>query len=116
MKAMGQRNAACDPLLALDSAWTDAFMTLGGGIYASDVLPSKDTELLSIAFDASFTHMYAPGAQGHIQNALKAGASIEEIFDVLKLCVAQEMQAFVLGAPILAEELAKRTDSDHDLT
>jgi alkylhydroperoxidase/carboxymuconolactone decarboxylase family protein YurZ len=74
----------------------------------------KDVELLSIAFDASFTHMYAPRTRRHIQNALKAGASIEEIFEVLKLCVAQGMQAFVLGAPILAEELAKRADSDHD--
>jgi alkylhydroperoxidase/carboxymuconolactone decarboxylase family protein YurZ len=106
MKAIGQWNAAWDPFLALDPAWTDGFMAMAGGIYGSGVLPAKEIELLSIAFDASFTHMYAPGTRRHIQNALKAGATIEEIFEVLKVCVAQGVQAINLGTPILAEELA----------
>ena len=87
MKAIGQWNAAWDPFLALDPAWTDAFMGAGAGIYGSGVMPTKEIELVSIAFDASFTHMYAPGTRRHIRNALKAGASIEEIFEVLKICV-----------------------------
>jgi hypothetical protein len=62
---------------------------------------------MSIAFDASFTHMYEPGTRRHIQNALKAGASIEEISEVLKICVAQGVQAINLGVPILEEELAR---------
>jgi alkylhydroperoxidase/carboxymuconolactone decarboxylase family protein YurZ len=106
MKAMGQWNVAWDPFLALDPAWTDAFMATGAGIYGSGVLPPKEIELLSIAFDASFTHMYAPGTRRHIQNALKAGASIEEIFEVLKICVAQGVQAGNLGVRILDEELS----------
>jgi alkylhydroperoxidase/carboxymuconolactone decarboxylase family protein YurZ len=108
MKAMGQWNEAWDPFLALDPAWTDEFMTTGAGIYSSGVLPPKEVELLSIAFDASFTHMYAPGTRRHIRNALKSGASMEEVFEVLKLCVAQGVQAINLGAPILAEELSAR--------
>ncbi|HEX9169206.1 MAG TPA: carboxymuconolactone decarboxylase family protein [Roseiarcus sp.] len=80
MKTIGQWNAAWDPFLALDPGWTDAFLGVGVGIYGSGVLPVKEIELFSIAFDASFTHMYAPGTRRHIQNALKAGASVEEIF------------------------------------
>jgi alkylhydroperoxidase/carboxymuconolactone decarboxylase family protein YurZ len=79
----------------------------GAGIYASGVLSAKDVELLSIAFDASCTHMCAPGTRRHIHNALKAGATMEEITQVLKLCVVQGVQACNLGVPILAEELAK---------
>ena len=112
MKALGQWNAAWDPFLSLDPAWTDEFMATGAGIYSSGVLPPKEFELLSIAFDASFTHMYAPGTRRHIHNALKSGASIEEVFEVLKLCVAQGVQAINLGAPILAEELAARAIPD----
>lgn len=112
MKAIGQWNAAWDPFLALDPAWTDAFMAMGAGIYGSGVLPPKEIELLSIAFDASFTHMYAPGTRRHIQNALKAGASVEEVFEVLKLCVVQGVQACNLGAPLLAQELERRAESD----
>ncbi|MBL8876399.1 MAG: carboxymuconolactone decarboxylase family protein [Phycisphaerae bacterium] len=108
MKSIGQWNAAWDPFYQLDPAWTDAFMATGAGIYGSGVLSAKDTELLSIAFDASYTHMYAPGTRRHIHNALQAGASMEEIMEVLKLCVAQGAQACNLAMPILAEELNRR--------
>ena len=105
MRAMGQWNAAWDPFCELDPVWTDEVMATGLGIYAGGVLPAKDVELLSIAFDASFTHMYAPGTRRHIKSALKLGATIEEIMEVLKLCVAQGVQACNLGVPILVEEL-----------
>ncbi|HTP98330.1 MAG TPA: carboxymuconolactone decarboxylase family protein [Casimicrobiaceae bacterium] len=107
MKAIGQWNTAWDPFYELDPVWTDEFMATGAGIYGSGVLPAKDVELLSIAFDASFTHMYAPGTRRHVRNALKAGATIEEIMEVLKLCVVQGVQALNLGVPILAEELGR---------
>lgn len=105
MKQIGQWNAAWDPFFRLDPQWTDQFMATGAGIYGSGVFSAKEIELLSIAFDASFTHMYAPGTRRHIQNALRAGATIEEIMEVLKLCVAQGVQSFNLAVPILAEEM-----------
>lgn len=107
MKAIGQWNAAWEPFHALDPGWTDEFMATGTGIYASGVLPAREVELLSIAFDASYTHMYAPGTRRHIRGALQAGATMEEIMEVLKLCVVQGVQACNLGVPILAEELAR---------
>lgn len=108
MKAVGQWNSAWDPFYELDPAWTDAFMATGIGIYASGVLPAKEVELLSLAFDASYTHMYAPGTRRHIRNALKGGASVQEVMEVLKLCVVQGMQACNMGVPILEEELTRR--------
>ena len=111
MKAIGQWNTSWDPFYQLDPLWTDEFMATGAGIYGSGVMPAKETELLSIAFDASYTHMYAPGTRRHIHNALQAGATMEEIMEVLKLCVAQGVQACNLAVPILAEELARHTDT-----
>ncbi len=105
MKSIGQWNTAWDPFFELDPLWTDEFMATGASIYGSGVMSPKDTELISIAFDASYTHMYAPGTRRHIHNALKEGASVEEIMEVLKLCVAQGVQACNLGVPILKEEL-----------
>jgi alkylhydroperoxidase/carboxymuconolactone decarboxylase family protein YurZ len=81
------------------------------GIYAG-VLPAKEIELLSIALDASYTQMHAPGTRRHIKKALKAGATLDEILEVLKLCVVQGIQACNLGVPILVEELAKRSGKD----
>lgn len=106
LRSLGQWNTAWDPFLELDPAWTDEFMATGAAVYGGKVLSAKDVELLSIAFDASYTHMYAPGTRRHIKAALKAGATMEEIMEVLKLCVVQGVQACNLGAPILAEELA----------
>ena len=108
MKAAGQWNAAWDPFLQLDPLWTDEFMATGLGIYASGVLPPKVIELLSVAVDASFTHMYAPGTRRHVRHAFEAGTSVEEIFEVLKLCVSQGVQACNLGVPILKQESARR--------
>lgn len=107
MREMGQWNAAWDPFFDLDPAWTDQFMAAGLGIYANGALPAKDVELLSIAFDASVRHMYAPGTRRHIAGALAAGATVGDIMDVLKLCVAFGEASLQLGAPILAEELAR---------
>ena len=107
MRVSGQWNTAWDPLFELDPQWTDEFMATGVGIYASKLFSPKEVELLSIAFDASYTHMYAPGTRRHIRGALKAGASVEEIMEVLKLCVVQGVQACNLGIPILSDELVR---------
>jgi alkylhydroperoxidase/carboxymuconolactone decarboxylase family protein YurZ len=108
MRALGQWNTAWDPFYSLDPIWTDEFFATATGMYAKGVMPPKQIELLSAALDASYTHMYAPGTRRHIKAALKLGATMEEIMEVLKLCVVQGVQACNLGVPILAEELTAR--------
>ncbi len=110
MKTIGQWNVAWDPFYELDPLWTDQFMATGIRIYASHLFSPKLVELLSIAFDASITHMYAPGTRRHIKAALKLGATMEEIMEVLKVCVAFGIESCYLGVPILAEELAAFSD------
>jgi alkylhydroperoxidase/carboxymuconolactone decarboxylase family protein YurZ len=105
MRAIGQWNAAWDPFFELDPMWTDQFFAVGAAIYQKGVFTPKMIELLSIAYDASFTHMYAPGTRRHIKAALALGASMEEIMEVLKLCVSAGADACHMALPILAEEL-----------
>jgi alkylhydroperoxidase/carboxymuconolactone decarboxylase family protein YurZ len=107
MKAAGQWNTAWDAFFEIDPAWTEAIIAASLPIYVSGVLSPKLAELLSIAVDASITHMYAPGTRRHIQTALKLGATTEEIMEVLKICVGQGIEACNLGVPILAEELER---------
>ena len=107
MRAIGQWNTAWDPFFELDPVWTDQFFALGAAIYQKGLLTPKFIELLSIAYDASFTHMYAPGTRRHIRTALELGASMEEIMEVLKLCVSAGQEAYHLAVPILAEELER---------
>ena len=106
LKAIGQWNDAWDPFLKLDPLWTDAFIAAGAGFYTNGVLSPRFVELISIAFDASITYMYAPGTRRHIRAALALGATVEQVMSVLKLCVSQGANALDMGLPILAEESA----------
>ena len=87
-------------------------MSIAAGVYSSGVLPIKDIELIEIALEASYTHMYAAGMRRHIRNALRAGATVEEIMAVLKLCMVQGVEACNLRIPILAEQLAAHSPAD----
>ncbi len=107
MREMGQWNTAWDPFFELDPVWTDQFFATAVDLYKYDVISAKDVELLSIAFDASITHMYTPGTRRHIKGALKAGATMEEIMEVLKICAAAGAGACQLAVPILDEELGR---------
>jgi alkylhydroperoxidase/carboxymuconolactone decarboxylase family protein YurZ len=113
MKAIGQWNEEWDSLAFFAPVWTEEFMAACLELYASSHFTRKDLELLCIAFDASYTHMYSPGTRRHITNALKAGATLEEIMEVLKLCVVQGVQACNLAIPILAEELERHAASQN---
>jgi alkylhydroperoxidase/carboxymuconolactone decarboxylase family protein YurZ len=116
MKAIGQWNEEWDPLLFFAPVWIDQYMAICGALYATSVFSPKELELLSVALDASYTHMYGPGTRRHIKNALRAGATIEEIIEVLKLCVIQGVQACNLGVPILEEELERNGASQNAKT
>ncbi len=109
MRAIGQWNTAWDPFYELSPAWTDQFFAFGASVYKSGLFSVKFMELISIAFDASITHMYAPGIRRHIKAALKAGATPEEIMTVLQVCVSMGVQACAKGVPILAEELERNS-------
>ena len=111
LRTSGGWNEAWTPFYNLDPEWTEQFMAAGIPIYSGAVLSPKLAELLSIAFDASYTHMYPPGTRRHIKAAIKLGATIEEIMEVLKLCVIHGVQACNMGVPILAEEIAKLSDT-----
>ena len=76
MKAAGQWNPAWDAFFEIAPAWTEAIIAVSLPVYASGVLSPKLAEFLSIAVDASITHMYAPGTRRHIQAALKLGATL----------------------------------------
>ena len=109
VKAIGHWSEEWDSLLFLDPLWTDQYMAMGASLYTETVLPLKELELLFIAFDAAYVRIYGPGTRRHIKNAFKAGATVDEIMEVLKLGVIQGVQACSLGVTILAEELERDT-------
>jgi alkylhydroperoxidase/carboxymuconolactone decarboxylase family protein YurZ len=112
-RASGNWNPDWEPFAKLDPAWTEKAVAMSIAPAVAGVLDAKTIELIGVALDASCTHMYAPGVRRHIQRALKAGATKEEITSVLQLASLQGLHSMCLGAPILLEELeanARRKD------
>ena len=104
-RASGNWNPDWEPFAMLDPAWTEKVIAMAIAPKVAGTLDTKTIELIGIALDVSCTHMYAPGVRRHIQRALQAGATKEEITAVLQLASLQGLHSMCLGAPILLEEL-----------
>ena len=103
--ATGNWNPDWEPFAKLDPAWTEKVIAMTIAPAVAGALDPKTIELIGIALDVSCTHLYAPGVRRHIQRALKAGATRQEITAVLQLATLQGLHSMCLGAPILLEEL-----------
>ena len=94
-------------VLSLDPDFFEAYLNFSAVPWKKGVLPPKIKELIYIAIDASTTHLYEPGLRQHISNALKYGATKEEIMEVLELTSVLGIHTCTMGVPILVEELKK---------
>ena len=95
-----------DQVLALSPEFFEAYTQLSSVPWKHGVLEPKVKEFMYIAADASHTHLYNAGTLIHIQNALRHGATEEEIFEVLMLTAAIGVHGVTVGVPVLMEELA----------
>ncbi|WP_221336994.1 carboxymuconolactone decarboxylase family protein [Thermocatellispora tengchongensis] len=64
-------------------------------------------ELIYCAFDASATHLYAPGLKLHMRNAVRYGATAEEIMEVLEIVSVIGIHAATTAAPMLEAAVAE---------
>jgi alkylhydroperoxidase/carboxymuconolactone decarboxylase family protein YurZ len=110
MRRSGNWNPNWEPFATLDPEWTEKFMSMAIAPIVAGVLDAKTVEFLSIAVDASCTHMYGPGVRRHIRKALELGATKEEINAVLQCVSVLGIHTMSLGAPILLEEIAAHAE------
>jgi len=105
IEARGYWNEFWDGLLELDPNFFQAYLAFSGVPWRTGPLEPKIKELIYIAVDAATTHLYEPGLRQHIRNALKYGATREEIMEVLELVSVLGIHACTMGVPVLMEEL-----------
>ncbi|RLG92701.1 MAG: carboxymuconolactone decarboxylase family protein [Candidatus Hecatellales archaeon] len=94
-------------VLKLDPDFFEAYLNFSAVPWKKGVLPPKVKELIYIAIDASTTHLYEPGLRQHIRNALKYGATKEEIMEVFELVSVLGIHTCTLGVPVLVEEVKR---------
>lgn len=90
-----------DDILDLDPRFFESFLDFSSVPWRSGPLDSKIKELIYIAVDAATTHLFKPGIRIHIREALKHGATREEILEVLQLVSVLGMHSITVGVPLL---------------
>jgi len=110
LRASGYWNPDWDAAAKLDPIWTERFVAMGVHPMKAGVLDPKVIEFISIAVDASCTHLYASGTQRHIRKALELAATREQITAVLQLVSVLGIHTMSLGGPLLLEEMERARD------
>ena len=105
----GDWNPLWDQVRALDPQFMEAYLRFRDVPHRNGPLPAKFKELILVAINAATTHLYAPGVRRHIANALRAGATREEILETIQLTTVMGIHSVNLAIPILAEEFGKFT-------
>ena len=104
---MGDWNPLWEQFHEVDPDFLEAYLAFRSVPQSSGPLEQKYKELILVAVNAATTHLYGPGVRRHIQNALKAGATREEILEAIQLTTVMGIHSCNLAIPILLEEVEK---------
>ena len=107
IKNRGFWPAVFEPILHLAPDYFKAYTDLSSAPWKMGLLEPKVRELLYVAIDASTTHLYNAGTRTHMINAVKYGATVDEIMEVLMLTSSIGVHTITESVPILLEEVAK---------
>ena len=111
-RATGDWNPMWDTLAELDPDYLEAFLAFRAVPQTNGPLEQKYKELIFIAINVATTHLWPSGARRHIQNALRAGATKEEILEVMQLTSIMGIHSMAMGVPILIEEVDRYFQSE----
>jgi alkylhydroperoxidase/carboxymuconolactone decarboxylase family protein YurZ len=110
----GYWNKVWDQLLAEDPEFFQAYLEFSVAPSRHASLDAKTRELIFIAVDASTTHLFVPGMQIHMRNALAAGATKKEILEVLELVSVVGIHTVAVGLPLLLAEVDRANEPPPD--
>jgi alkylhydroperoxidase/carboxymuconolactone decarboxylase family protein YurZ len=82
-------------------AFFEGYTAFSSTPWRSGMLAPVVKELLYVAIDVSTTHLFEPGVRIHTRNALRYGATPEQILQVMQIVSCLGMQSFLLGVPHL---------------
>lgn len=93
-----------DALREWDPKWTEKYAAMATNPRTNGALSGKELELIAVGLNASITNLDGAALRRHIKAALHAGATREEILEVLKMAAILALHSMSLGAPMLIEE------------
>lgn len=106
VRTRGYWSPLWDGVLQLDREYFRSYLKFSSVPWESGTLSPMVKEFIYIAIDAATTHLFEPGIEIHVKNALGYGASPDQVMAVLEATSLIGIQTSVLGASILLEESA----------
>lgn len=97
-----------DGLLQRSPDFFAAYTRFSSTPWEKGVLSPKNKELIYIAIDIVTNHLFVPGTEIHMKNALGYGASIDEILEVIETVSLIGLDSAALGFEILEEEMGRQ--------
>lgn len=94
-----------EALAELSPGFLAAWHRMAGVPVRGNHLGDKGRALIGLAASAAATHLYTPGIRRQIRNALAAGASKDEVMEVIALTATLGIHACNIGVPLLLEVL-----------
>lgn len=103
----GYWHSSWEGLLELDPELFEAYVEFSSVPWRTGVLEPKVKEMMYCAFDAAATHLYVPGLKLHMSNALRYGATREELMEVLEIVSLIGIHGALAAAPLLEQALTR---------
>jgi alkylhydroperoxidase/carboxymuconolactone decarboxylase family protein YurZ len=75
--------------------------------WKTGTLPPKIKELIYVAIDVSTTHLFEPGTRIHMRNALRLGATPDQVLQVIEIVSCIGMQSYLASVPPTAGKVSK---------
>ena len=101
-----------DEIIGMDLDFFEEYERFSSVPWHHGALDAKTKELIAIGLNASVTHMYMPGVRAHIRQAIKFGATKDEIMEVFQLVSVLGVHSLTVGLPIFLEELKRAEASE----
>lgn len=101
VKSRGYWTPMRDTIASLMPEYFASFINACMEPWKSGSLTPAERELMYIAIDTSISHTYEPGMRMHIQNALRYGATKDQIMEVFQLAALLGTEGYVLGLKAL---------------
>lgn len=104
----GYWNDLLDAMVRTSPEFVMGYTAFSSTPWRKGTLSPMVRELLYVAIDVSTTHLYEPGTRIHTRNALRYGATPQQVIQVIQLVALIGLQSFVMGVPLLLGELERR--------
>jgi len=99
---------AWDSVRELDPEFLETYARMAAVPRRSGHLSPRMRAFVGLVVDANVTHLDPDGVRCHVREALAAGASAEEVMEVLQCTATVSVHAMNVGVPTLVEVLRER--------